>query len=156
MSGTQNSALLNLSLFFPFQICTEVVLSVRFTYSISCQGLDSDQSGIVKRQRSTPRLLTVQRSNGTTPTTTTTTPPGVVMGPADCPLRSQTFGPTGESHVVQQMMRPLVNDPQAWQRWQYLVVHTTHLPINTKCFSFYSIHSYTVHGDMNSFEQTLH
>ncbi len=53
---------LNPILLFPFQICTEAAQSVMFSYSISCQGLESDQSGIVKRVRSTPRLLTIQRS----------------------------------------------------------------------------------------------
>ena len=53
---------LNPILLFPVQICTEAVPSVRFSYSISCQGLESDQSGIVKRLRSTPRLLTIQWS----------------------------------------------------------------------------------------------
>lgn len=55
-------ALLKPALLFPFQICTEAAPSVRFTYSIGCQGLQSDQRGIVKSLRSTPRLLIIQRS----------------------------------------------------------------------------------------------
>lgn len=49
--------LLNPILLFPFQISTEAAPSVKFSYGISCQGLESDQSGTVKRVRSTPRLL---------------------------------------------------------------------------------------------------
>lgn len=59
---------------FPSQDLTEAVLSVRFSCSISCQGLESHQRGIVKRLRSTPRLPTVQRGNTAPP------PPGSCNG----------------------------------------------------------------------------
>lgn len=67
------------------------VLSVRFSCGIISQGLESHQSEIVKRLRSTPRLPTVQRGNGAKPST----PLGVVMGMADSPGRWQPFRPTG-------------------------------------------------------------
>lgn len=80
---------LNPILLFPVQIYTEAAASVRFSYSINCQVLESDQSRIVKRLRSTPQLLTIQRGYGANPP-----PLGVVMGAADYPCVSQPFGPT--------------------------------------------------------------
>lgn len=88
-----NPALLNPNLFFPFQICMEAVPSVRFSYSISCQGLESDQSGVVKRLRSTPPTPNRTKKQRSNPP-----PTGVVMGPADYPCGSQPFGPTGGSN----------------------------------------------------------
>lgn len=51
---TFKPTLLNHILLFLFQISTEAAPSVRFSFSISCQGLVSDQSGMLKRVRSTP------------------------------------------------------------------------------------------------------
>lgn len=72
LSATQNSSIQPSS----FQsrsplphpdLFSDAEMSVRFSYSISCHGLESDQSGIVKRARSTPQLLNVQRHCRATP-----------------------------------------------------------------------------------------
>lgn len=43
------------ALLFPFWISTDAGPSVRFSYRIGCQGLELDQSGRLKRVRSTPQ-----------------------------------------------------------------------------------------------------
>lgn len=86
---------------------TEMVLSIRFSSRIICQGLESHQSEIVKRLRSTPRLPTVQRANGPPPLPSP--PLGVVMewltALEDGSRSGQLEGATGVDHLQHPMRK---------------------------------------------------
>lgn len=122
-------ALFNPILLFPFQICRGAGTSVGFSYTISCQGPVSDQSGIEKRLRSTPWLLIVQRSDAAH----TQSSPGSCNGSSWLPLWiAAIWASQREQRWAKACSRqfslhgPKVDDlrPQSWQNG---ALHATYI-----------------------------